>query len=143
MHCSRCLLSLDFASSLFSPCPFTMLVYFYYRWGFEATDSLDLVFQWSCWRKGKSPFSQHQIEKSHGRKEWTANIAANRVRSVIKRRKSRSLLEDLFFFKKKFYFVLEYSQLTNNVVIVSNEQQRDSAIYIHSPPNSPPIQAAT
>ena len=31
--------------------------------------------------------------------------------------------------------------MINNVVIVSGEQQRDSAIQIHSPPNSPLIQA--
>ena len=48
----------------------------------------------------------------------------------------------LFFY---FLFCIEVS-LINNVVIASGVQQRDSAIYctcIHSPPSSPPIQAAT
>ena len=32
-----------------------------------------------------------------------------------------------------------HNQLTGNVVIVSGEQQRVSAIHMHSPPNPPPL----
>ena len=44
-----------------------------------------------------------------------------------------------------FYLVLYGEELSNNAEIVSGGQQRDSAkhICIHSPPNSPPTQAAT
>ena len=49
----------------------------------------------------------------------------------------------LFFFN--FFFYVGVRPI-NNVVIVSDGQQRDSATHttwIHSPPNSPPVQAAT
>ena len=54
-----------------------------------------------------------------------------------------NLIRKVFF--KTFSFVLGYSQLTVNDVIVSGEHQSFSHTYtcIHSPPASPPIQAAT
>ena len=37
----------------------------------------------------------------------------------------------------------QQQELINNVLILSSKQRRDLAILIHSPPDSPPIQAAT
>ena len=45
------------------------------------------------------------------------------------------------YLKWNVLFCLGVEQ-NNNVEIVSGEWWRDSAMYIHSPPNSPPIQAA-